>query len=63
MKRPRFTFFTGSSFSAMEREERRIALEHFRAGNMAQGEIHFENAIIFARCDGAEQAEKTLSNL
>ena len=60
MKRPRFTGFAGSSFDAMEREERRIALEHFRAGNMAQGEEHFMNAIIFARCSGAEKAEKAL---
>lgn len=63
MKKPRFIGFTGASFAAMEREERRLALDHFRAGNMAQGEIHFENAIIFARCDGAERAEKTLTHL
>lgn len=63
MKRPRFTGFTGASFAAMEREESRLAIQHFRAGNMAQGEMHFENAIIFARCNGAEMAEKTLSNL
>ena len=61
MTRRHFTGFCGSSFAAMEREERRIALEHFRAGNMAQGEIHFENAIIFARCDGAERAEQLLA--
>lgn len=47
-----------SSFEAMEREESRLAIQHFRAGNMAQGELHFENAIIFARCNGAELAEK-----
>lgn len=58
MKRPKFTGFSGSSFAAMERDERQIAIEHFRAGNMAQGEEHFMNAIIFARCDGAERAEK-----
>lgn len=63
MKRQRFTGFTGSSFAAMEQEECRIALEHFRAGNMAKGEIHFENAIIFARCNGAEMAEKNQDHL
>lgn len=61
MNRRHFYGFSGSSFSAMEREERRLALQHFRAGNMAQGEIHFENAIIFARCDGAERAEQLLA--
>jgi len=63
MKRPKFTGFSGSSFAAMEREETRLALHHFRAGNMAQAEMHFENAIIFARCNGAERAEKTLTHL
>ena len=63
MKKPRFQGFTGSSFAAMEREECRLALHHFRAGNMAQGEMHFENAIIFARCNGAEMAEKHPNHL
>jgi len=52
-----------ASFAAMEREECRLAIQNFRAGNMKAGEIHFENAIVFARCNGAEMAEKTLSNL
>ena len=47
-----------ASFAAMEREECRLAIRNFRAGNMDQGELHFENAIIFARCNGAEMAEK-----
>ena len=57
----RFTGSIGSSYADMEREESRIAIEHFRAGNLAQGEIHLQNALIFARCDGAELAEKAFS--
>ena len=58
MKRQR----TGGSYADIEREERRLALECFRAGKMTQGEIHFENAIVFARCDAAEMAEKALKH-
>ena len=63
MKKPRFQGFNGCSFAAMEREESRLAIQHFRAGNMAQAEMHFENAIVFARCNGAEMAEKSLAHL
>ena len=61
MSRRRFNGFTGGSYADMEREESRIAIEHFRAGNMAQGEIHLQNALIFARCDGAELAEQAFA--
>ena len=61
--KPRTDGIGTASFAAMEREECRLALRHFRAGNMAQGELHFENAIIFARCNGAEMAEKHPNHL
>lgn len=61
--KPRTDGISTASFASMEREECRLALRHFRAGNMAQGEIHFENAIIFARCNGAEMAEKHPNHL
>jgi hypothetical protein len=51
-----------SSFADMEREERALAMQHFRNGNLTQGEIHLENAITFARCDAAEMAEKALKH-
>ena len=51
-----------SSFADMEREERALAMQHFRNGNLTQGEIHLENAIVFARCDAAEMAEKALKH-
>ena len=63
MSNRQFQGFSNCSFSDMYREERKLAMESFRAGNVAQGEIHFNNAVTFARCDAAEKAEQRMNHL
>ena len=62
MTRKRFNGFPDSSYASMEREERQIALECFRTGDMVQGALHLDYALAFARCDGAELAERSLNH-